>query len=153
AEIDQFLSAQLRHHVNNTDRVAGSGELDRWAYGVYRIIEGFARGQAQDAATFATLDRIRDELDRTSDIYGPVVREQEMEMALERAREKAELEERVREQQGRTSEQAAALASMEQRANRAETDAKNRAGRLLALQNENDKLQSRILEQMERVTQ
>lgn len=154
-EVEQFLSAQLRHHVGAEARTydGSGGELDQWVSDVHRIVQGFACGQAQDATAFAVLDGIHGDLDRTSGIYGPVVREYEVAAGLEHARDKAQMESRIRDERSRADGHEAALASMEQRATRAETDAKSRAGRLLVLQNENDKLQSRILEQIERHAQ
>ena len=154
-EVEQFLSAQLRHHQGTEARIAeGRGsELDQWASEAHRIVQGFAHGQPQDAAAYAVLDGIHGDLDRTSGIYGPVVREHEVTARLEHDREKAQMESRIKDERSRADGHEAALMSMEQRATRAESDAKSRAGRLLLLQNENDKLQSRVLEQAERYTQ
>lgn len=152
-EVDQFLSAELRHHRDAEPRSRESDELGQWAAEVHRVVAGFARGKAQDPAAFAILDDIHGELDRTTRIYGPVVREHEVAAEQDLARAKAQLEGRVQDEAQRVAALDAALAGMEQRAVRAETDAKNRAGRLFVLQNENDKHQSRILEQTERHAQ
>lgn len=141
-EISDFLSSELRHHRAAHVGVVDRGVIEKWAHEVHRILAGFARGEPEGKSALTALDSIRDELDEASDIYGPIVQEAVFSAEQEYSRAKARLDVEADAAQRKFAELEAELIDMERRAVRAETDARSRAGRLLALQGEKDKLEA-----------
>jgi hypothetical protein len=75
AEIDAYLASELRHHVVTESVLAQNPGIASWVAAAYRAIESLADGAASPGA-LEDLDRIREEFNRTSLIYAPVVHEQ-----------------------------------------------------------------------------
>lgn len=153
AEIADFLSSELRHH--DSGAIAGSGgtKLDEWVRQVYTVVEGFAAGEPRSDASIALLDGVRNELDQASDIFGPIVREHELGAEKEYSTMKSRMGGELEEARQKIAAAGTAIAAMESRAVRAETDARSRAGRLMLADNDRSKLESRMLEQAERQQQ
>ncbi|QDH71036.1 hypothetical protein [Marilutibacter alkalisoli] len=99
ALIADFLSAELRHHHSTGTPVAASMELSDWIGTAHRILDGLADGAKESQADRETLDRIRNEFDRTSGVYAAVVREHETRVEGLYADVKTRLAERTRELQ------------------------------------------------------
>jgi uncharacterized coiled-coil protein SlyX len=72
-EIDEFLSADLRHEYLD-DAVPGTSAISSWASETYQALRQLAEGGNSDAA-YARLDTVRNELNLTSAIYAPVLHE------------------------------------------------------------------------------
>ena len=72
-EIDEFLSADLRHEYLD-DAVPGTSAISSWASETYQALRQLAEGGDSDAA-YARLDTVRNELNLTSAIYAPVLHE------------------------------------------------------------------------------
>lgn len=98
AEINEYLTPDLRHHVADEDGLADAGAVAAWVAQAYRAIESLTEN-GDEAAALAVLDEVRDQLDSSSAIFGPVVHEQRRQ--LERKLDDAE------------SEKASALAATE----------------------------------------
>jgi hypothetical protein len=144
AEITNFLSSELRHHRMDEIREMEGSMLDEWVARTYAIIAGFADGESQDERAFGVLDQIGHEFNRTAAIYAPVVREHEIGEEEGRSRMRARMQVETEEARNKAAAAEAALAEMERRALRAESDAKNRAGRLLQQQTDHDKLELKM---------
>lgn len=98
AEIDRFLSSDLRHHLEPPERVIDSPLLADWLRETYKITTRWAE-QGENPDDFETLDRIRDEFNTASAKFGRVVRgEREIADMLRRQTEEAQAELRRLEQ-------------------------------------------------------
>lgn len=89
SEINEHLAPALRHQVADEDGLASTDPIAVWVAQAYRAIESLTR-DGDEAAAFAVLDAVRDQLDSSSVIYGPVVHEQRRQ--LERRLDGAENE-------------------------------------------------------------
>jgi hypothetical protein len=75
AEIDAYLAPELRHHVATEAALNEGHGIASWVSTTYRAIGSLVDGTMQ-AEAMQALDRVRDEFDRTSAVYAPVVHEQ-----------------------------------------------------------------------------
>jgi hypothetical protein len=88
AEIEAFLSDELRHHRIPRDEVQARSDIIAWVKAVYAATETVAVDQSAAQATF---DAIRADLDAAEAAFGPLLAEAELqaEASLEQARSEA----------------------------------------------------------------
>ena len=103
ALIADFLSTELRHHHSTGEPVAASAKLSGWIGTTHHILNSLANGAPESDTDRETLDRIRNEFDRTSGVYAAVVREHETRVEALYADVKARLAERTKELQDLSS--------------------------------------------------
>ncbi len=71
-QIDAFLSDKYRHHHENGDELLQKSGFPTWMRDAFRVFtKWIANGEAKQ--DYATLDRIRDELNRAKDMFGWLV--------------------------------------------------------------------------------
>lgn len=102
--IDQYLSAGLRHH--DEGEAVSQPRLAAWAEGTFAAMAQLA-DDPEDTGALATLDAIRADFDRSSELFAAVARETELRAARERrqrerdaaesAKKVAAIEEQLRE--------------------------------------------------------
>lgn len=146
ADIDEFISEDLRHHRDGADFAKEEGQVDQWARIVHGALDDLARGRRSDGEVFKELDKVRIEFDRMSEVFGPALMERRMASRKEFMEMRVGLESRVKQQEERVQELSGAVAEMERRAVRAENDARSRAVRTHVLQEEMEKQRQRIAE-------
>lgn len=95
ADIEQFLSSELRHHVVERDALPESSDALRWTADAYAALNQLVDASVDETVPTDALDRIRFEFDRSSSVYAPVVREHELRVEGLYAGAKAQLAERV----------------------------------------------------------
>ena len=69
ADIETFLSPDLRHHSSGDDALLADADISDWIRGSFRILERWTRGEA-DKADGGELDRIRTALDAAAPAFG-----------------------------------------------------------------------------------
>jgi len=77
-EIDSFLSSELRHHAIDDSAFETDARIHDWirrAFEALRLLAG--KGGETNHVALTTLDEIREEFNRMSLVFGPVVREYE----------------------------------------------------------------------------
>lgn len=70
--IDAHFSPELQHHTN--DPLHGDDNLSRWVLGTSEVLDALVNDEADNSA-LARLDAIRDEFNRSTRLYGPVLQE------------------------------------------------------------------------------
>lgn len=75
AEINNYLSPELRHHAVATSPPSSEAVISNWAGEAYRAVD-FLIDDPQRAESLRSLDAIREEFDSTSKVYAPIVQEQ-----------------------------------------------------------------------------
>jgi len=83
-EVEQFLSAQFRHHTINPKRLVGNAELMDWLKEAYATLAKMAE-KSDLRANMARLDQIRAAFDKASAAFGVVVAMNEMELGKRQA--------------------------------------------------------------------
>ena len=74
AEIEAYLSPELRHHVSPEAALSPSTDAAAWVADSYRALDSVIDGDV-GSEVLHRLDNIRKDFDRTSAIYAPVVHE------------------------------------------------------------------------------
>ena len=74
AEIEAYLSPELRHHLSPEAAWSPSTDAAAWVADSYRFLDSVIDGDA-GSEVLQRLDNIRKDFDRTSAIYAPVVHE------------------------------------------------------------------------------
>ena len=69
ADIDAFLSPDLRHHRSGDDALSAAADVPAWVLSTFRILEQWTRGAA-DEADAGELDRIRAAFDAAAPAFG-----------------------------------------------------------------------------------
>lgn len=69
ADVDAYLSADLRHEVVPDEALAGAAETHAWAVEAYGCLTAVADGDGATAA-LKRLDQLRDRFDTASDLFG-----------------------------------------------------------------------------------
>ena len=69
ADIDAFLSRDLRHHRSVDDRLLADEDISAWVRSTFRVLERWTRGEV-DAADAGELDRIRAAFDAAAPAFG-----------------------------------------------------------------------------------
>lgn len=108
-DVEAHLSPGLRHHLHGDTEVAAAPELAAWVKEVYAALRALARPGPESAEALATLDRVREEFDAASPIFGAAA-----------FPELAERERRAEEERTRAEQRAAADRAQVERAERAE---------------------------------
>lgn len=73
-EVEAFLTQGLRHHVEDRDRVLNNFALSSWIRDSYEILERWSES-GEDSSDYATLDRIRDALNKIAPAFAPIIAE------------------------------------------------------------------------------
>ena len=74
AEVEAYLAPELRHHVEPDGPMPGSSQIGTWIATAYGAIGALA-GEGGEMEARSLLDRVREEFDRTSATYAPVMYE------------------------------------------------------------------------------
>jgi len=122
-EIDQYLSAGLRHHSQG-ESAASQPQLAEWAKRCFDALSRLSR-DGGDLQAMATLDAVRADFEQSSEIFATVARETELRAAREhraREREAAEASRKLAAVEAQV-EAVAAAADQKQRQHDAETAA------------------------------
>ncbi len=77
AEIDSFLSQELRHHTHVAGDLRAQGGIFEWARRTYGALALLADGEAEHASTVPVLDTIREEFGQGTAVFGAVCRQYE----------------------------------------------------------------------------
>ena len=99
-EIDEYLSAELRHQRVLRDQVTPNTELQGWIDTARQALDTLVATQGRDPAARAALDGVREDFDRRSSIFASVVSEyalasQGMQQELDTLRQGAESHEQA----------------------------------------------------------
>ena len=68
AEIDEFISKNLRHHLSNDAKLLGNPRLSHWIKSSFEVLDRWARGDAHDK-DMEILDRIRSAFDAATPAF------------------------------------------------------------------------------------
>jgi hypothetical protein len=79
-EIEQFLSAEFKHHVVTPERLAGKPEVVDWVREAYATLTHMT-GEGENPTGMAQLDRIRTSFDKASAAFSVALAMNEMEVA------------------------------------------------------------------------
>ena len=121
-EIDRFLTKDLVHHDTDDVALAGRADVHQWVLRVYQALLELRRNPLANSA-LATLDDVRLLLDDSSQIFGRLLIDGEMDLKDVRGQSQAAITERdaLRERQSEIlAEKATALAELAARAETAE---------------------------------
>lgn len=75
ADIDEFLTTELRHHATDDAASAGGTQFATWVAEAYQALLHLASAPADAKTAMSTLDDIREEFNRSGAIYAPLVHE------------------------------------------------------------------------------
>lgn len=110
-DIESYLSASLKHHSSDQPIVGVGSELGAWVSDVYSVMARLCNAGTPTEADTAVFDRVRNDLDRTSEVYAHVVREHEVHVEaqyenarsqlVEMSRAMEDMGEKMEELQGR----------------------------------------------------
>ena len=68
-EVDSFLSQELRHHTETTDRVLSNPMISDWVRNSFDIFERWVKRGTEDNTDYADLDRIRAQFDAATPAF------------------------------------------------------------------------------------
>ena len=74
AEIDEYLSAELRHFVAGQNEATGYEQLDRWVQQAYEAIQRLV-DDGSDRHALQAMDAIRGDFDRSTAVFSAVMQE------------------------------------------------------------------------------
>ncbi|WP_372922310.1 sulfotransferase family protein, partial [Roseovarius sp.] len=72
AEIEEFLSPELRHHVEDPGRITDNPTLLDWVRDTYKVLDRWS-SRHERKTDHAVLDRVRDEFDAAAPAFGPLI--------------------------------------------------------------------------------
>jgi hypothetical protein len=135
ADIDEYLTPELRHHRSDTAELAADREVNDWVMNSYDAMLRLAEDPS-DGAARQTLDQVRAEFDKASLMFGRHIEDYDARIASALA-ERDQLQSQLADQRGRAEAAAAAreegAAALAQMADRAEAAAAAREQSAAAL--------------------
>ena len=138
-DVGEFLSGDLRHHDSPVPQASSEDELRGWVSSAYQSLLKFVSGP-EDEGEMRKLDGIKGEFDRTSSIYGILLKEQEQIAG----RVNAELSTRVSREADRAAKLEASVGQHAQRIGEITTELQHARSELALLTEQRGALEAEI---------